>query len=228
MSIAEPLPLEAYPSQASRWPTTGRHILAHFDDASIWVYQAFNPTIADQALAEGRFGSAFSRTRMSWIKPNFLWMMYRSGWASKPDQERVLGVRLRREFFDRVLCAAVPSSFLRDVHDTRSAWEDALRGSEVRLQWDPDHAPHGAPVDRRAIQLGLRGATLAEYADRAILAIHDLTPLAVAQRSNTTPPYLLLRTPVERVYVPADPRAAAAIGLDGGSGVALADAADPR
>jgi len=24
--------------------------------------------------------------RMTWIKPNFLWMMYRSGWASKKNQ----------------------------------------------------------------------------------------------------------------------------------------------
>lgn len=226
MSLAEPLPLEAYLAQASGWPRAGRHILAHFDDTSVVVYQAFNGSIADEALAEGRFGRAFSRTRMSWIKPNFLWMMYRSGWASKQDQERVLGIRVRREFFDRVLAAAVASSFRRDVHDTRSDWEEALRGSEVRLQWDPDHAPNGAPVDRRAIQLGLRGATLAEYADRAILAIHDMTPLAVAQRSNASPPYRFLRTPVERVYAPSNPEAAAAVGLDALSG--RADAEDPR
>ncbi|MFT5999906.1 MAG: hypothetical protein ACI81P_002365 [Neolewinella sp.] len=34
-------------------------------------------------------GPAFSYQRMSWIKPNFLWMMYRCGWAKKQDQERL-------------------------------------------------------------------------------------------------------------------------------------------
>lgn len=37
---------------------------------------------------------------MSWIKPNFLWMIFRSGWATKENQERVLAMFLRREAFD--------------------------------------------------------------------------------------------------------------------------------
>ncbi|WP_141653813.1 DUF4291 family protein, partial [Erwinia billingiae] len=32
----------------------------------------------------GTFASPpFSMTRMTWIKPSFLWMMYRSGWGMK-------------------------------------------------------------------------------------------------------------------------------------------------
>ncbi|WP_458785448.1 DUF4291 family protein [Vallitalea sediminicola] len=31
------------------------------------------------------FGSSFKLNRMTWVKPSFLWMMYRSGWAKKPD-----------------------------------------------------------------------------------------------------------------------------------------------
>jgi hypothetical protein len=36
---------EPYFVQAARWPATGRHILAQYDDNSIIVYQAYNPTI---------------------------------------------------------------------------------------------------------------------------------------------------------------------------------------
>ncbi|MBQ1688320.1 MAG: DUF4291 family protein [Lachnospiraceae bacterium] len=39
--------------------------------------------IANEAVAKGAFGSHFSMNRMSWIKPSFLWMMYRCGWGTK-------------------------------------------------------------------------------------------------------------------------------------------------
>lgn len=54
-----------------------------------------------------RFGGEnFSFSRMSWIKTNFLWMMYRCGWASKHGQERVLAVRILRKGFDEILSKA--------------------------------------------------------------------------------------------------------------------------
>ena len=97
----------------------------------------------------GRFGPSFSRGRMSWIKTNFLWMMFRCGWATKPDQEHVLAVRIDRGFFERVLAAAVATSFGSSRFETREAWELAGKASDVRIQWDPDHDPSGAPQDRR-------------------------------------------------------------------------------
>jgi len=51
-------------------------------------------------LQRGFFGGASSLERMSWVKPNFLWMMYRSDRGRSPNQEVVLAVRLRRTFFD--------------------------------------------------------------------------------------------------------------------------------
>ena len=81
-------------------PADGRHLLAHQDGANVVVYQAYRPEIADHAVAEQRFGGPFSLDRMSWIKPGFLWMMYRSGWATKPGQERVLAIRIPREGFE--------------------------------------------------------------------------------------------------------------------------------
>jgi uncharacterized protein DUF4291 len=72
-----------YLEQLPTWPPSGRHILAQFDDDSIYVYQAYRPAIANYAVTNQRFGGEFSYNRMSWIKPNFLWMMYRSGWAGR-------------------------------------------------------------------------------------------------------------------------------------------------
>jgi Domain of unknown function (DUF4291) len=207
------LSLEPYLTQRALWPTAGRHILAQFDEHTVVVYQAFRPEIAREAAALKRFGGAFSRSRMSWIKPNFLWMMYRCGWATKPDQEHVLAVRLRRDFFERVLAAAVPSTFRSDLFPSRDAWQDAVRASEVRLQWDPDHDPSGAPQERRAIQLGLRGSLLVEYADQAIVDLADITEFVAAQR-HARSSYGALQTPTERVLVPTSRAAAAAVGLD--------------
>ena len=65
-----------------------RKIYAKYDDKTIRVYQAYNNKIADEAIKLGTFGEHFSLTRMTWIKPSFLWMMYRCGWAEKENQER--------------------------------------------------------------------------------------------------------------------------------------------
>jgi len=58
-----------------------RQIRADFDAATIVVYQAYPPAIADAALAAGRFVPPFSFTRMTWIRPSLLWPMHRSDWA---------------------------------------------------------------------------------------------------------------------------------------------------
>lgn len=214
MSSQPFLPVRAYAELEASWPKVGRHILASFDDASVVVYQAYNDAIASFALKHQRFGGPFSLSRMSWIKPNFLWMMFRSGWATKPDQTRVLAVRLQRTFFEALLRKAVPSTFWPEVFASQEAWAEAVRTSDVRLQWDPDHTPPGTPLARRAVQLGLRGATLAEYATSAIIEIIDATPTVEAERPNAVPPYERLRVPDERVFVPDDPAAARAIRLD--------------
>jgi len=73
---------EAYPEQIKVWPKAGRHILAQFDETSIIVYQAYRPSIGRHAVEHGQFGGEFDFGRMSWVKPNFLWMMYRSVWGT--------------------------------------------------------------------------------------------------------------------------------------------------
>src|SRR5206468_12410926 len=123
------LDTELYSAQAARWPKSGRHILAQFDDESVVVYQAYRPVIGRVAAEHGYFGGEFSLSRMSWIKPNFVWMMYRSGWGTKEGQEVTLAVRLRRAAFDQILAAAVHASFVPEIYGERSAWSEAVARS---------------------------------------------------------------------------------------------------
>ncbi len=172
---------ELYLKQLEKWPETGQHILANYDDETIIVYQAYRPSIGNWALENGYFGGDFKYTRMSWIKTNFLWMMYRSGWGTKPDQEITLAIRLKRTFFDSLLTQTVDSS------------------PSVRLQWDPDHDPLGNKVERRAIQLGLRNEALLAYGKTEIIEIINMTDFVAEQRQNLTY-FNKLITPREIVY----------------------------
>ncbi len=190
-------------------------MLASFDDETIVVYQAYRPAIADFAVEHQRFGGEWSLGRMSWIKPNFLWMMYRCGWATKPGQERVLAVRMRRTGFDEVLAAAVHSSFVPEVYGDAEAWRRALDASPVRLQWDPDHDPHGTPQVRRAIQLGLAKEPLRRYSHEWTVAIEDVTSFVREQHAHVVASRLdELATPVERVYPMTDPDVARRLGVE--------------
>ena len=195
---------EPYTDQIKEWPQEDRHLLAQYDDDSILVYQAYRPAIAAYAVKHQRFGGEFSFNRMSWIKPNFLWMMFRAGWATKEGQERILAVSIRRTFFERVLERAVASSLAASGYSAEADWKRAIETSDVRLQWDPDHDPFGQPVARRAVQLGLRGETLAEYGTTAIIGIEDITGFVREQHGNVAGDCRALVTPRERVYVPGE------------------------
>ena len=208
------LKLEKYITQRNRWPTQGQHIPAHFDETSIIVYQAYSPAIARYAIEHRCLGGDhFSYRRMSWIKPNSLWMMYRSGWATKEGQEVVLGLRISRVFFDQLLGNAIASSFDSASGQSQSQWERAVESSEVRLQWDPDHDPLGAEQNRRAIQLGLRGRTLEAFGKKELLEVIDMTDFIAAQRQVLEGALDRLMMPIEQVYRPASKAVAENVGL---------------
>ncbi len=172
---------EPYLTQVDRLPKVGNHILAQFDESSIVVYQAYRSAIGKFAATQGYFGGEFSFERMSWIKPNFLWMMYRAGWASKAHQQHILAIEISLEHFRQIYQQAVNSSYLPQVYPTQADWKAALETSNVRMQWDPDHAPKGAKLARRAVQLGLRGSTLLQFATDWIVSIEDITPFVRQQ-----------------------------------------------
>ncbi len=141
-----------------------RQIRASFDETNIVVYQAYRPEIADAAVRAQRFVAPFSYSRMTWVKPSFLWMMERCGWATKADQERVLAISLLRAEFDRAVASAIPSS-------------EKAENAPIRVQWDPERDLRGQHLEHRSLQLGLGRAVCKAYATRWITRIDDVTPL---------------------------------------------------
>lgn len=188
------------------WPQSGQHILAYQTEDCLVVYQAYNNAIADFAI-KNQFlgGSSFSYSRMSWIKPNFLWMMYRCGWASKENQERVIALWIKKSDFEVILSQAVFSSFNGSKYDTHAIWKQQLESKDVRLQWDPDHDPYGNKLARRAIQLGLRGKALEEFGKNGIIKIEDMTEFVLQQKKAVNPATISeLQIPQESIFVPTD------------------------
>ncbi|MFF7214992.1 DUF4291 domain-containing protein [Streptomyces sp. NPDC008238] len=150
---------------------------AHTDDI-VTVYQAYRSGIGDPAVLHGRFPGSWSRSRMTWIKPSFLWMMYRSGWGRKEGQERVLALDVSREGFDSALRRACLSHFDRSVYPDRETWAERVRATEVRVQWDPERDLALNALPYRSLQVGLTGRATRDYADHWIVRIRDVTGLA--------------------------------------------------
>ncbi|MGW2935808.1 DUF4291 domain-containing protein [Streptomyces sp. NPDC001156] len=155
-----------------------RGIRAVYAASTITVYQAYSPDIGLPAVREGRFPALWKRDRMTWIKPSFLWMMYRCGWATKGGQETVLAVEITRDGFEWAVRNACLSSYVRGVHPDRATWQRQLKRAPTRIQWDPERDLHLQPLPYRSLQLGLSGEAARRYADEWTVAIRDVTPLA--------------------------------------------------
>ena len=135
-------------------------IRASFTETTIKVYQAYPISISSAAVKAGRFVPPFKIERMTWIKPSFLWMMYRSGWASKPGQERILEIEITREGFNWALANSVLSSYFPGLYDNHSEWQRLLKDSSVRIQWDPERDLLLNRLPYRSIQIGLSGVAV--------------------------------------------------------------------
>ncbi|MEU2079503.1 DUF4291 domain-containing protein [Streptomyces sp. NPDC013489] len=153
-------------------------IRALHTDRTVTVYQAYRPGIGLPAAREGRFPAAWKRDRMTWIKPSFLWMMYRSGWGEKEGQETVLAVEITREGFEWALRNACLSHYKRGFHPDQAAWKRELRQAPARVQWDPERDPQLRELPYRSLQLGLSGEASRRYADEWTVSVRDVTPLA--------------------------------------------------
>ena len=150
-------------------------IRAVYSQETIRVYQAYSSDIACEAVKLGTFGPKFKMDRMTWIKPSFLWMMYRSGWGTKENQEHTLAIDLRREGFDHMVKNAVLSSYQEKFHDSYEDWKNQIQNSEIRCQWDPERDVFGNALNYRSIQIGLRGETLKKYVNEWIVKLTDIT-----------------------------------------------------
>ncbi|WP_377272092.1 DUF4291 domain-containing protein [Peterkaempfera sp. SMS 1(5)a] len=162
-------------------PVTGEpryRIRARHTADTVTVYQAYDPGIGLPAARHGRFPAGWKRDRMTWIKPSFLWMMYRSGWGTKEGQQTVLAVEISSAGLAWALRHACLSHYVHGLHDDRACWKRELRRAPARVQWDPERDLDLRPLPYRSLQLGLSGEAAARYADEWTVGITDVTALA--------------------------------------------------
>lgn len=158
-------------------PIPYHQIRAVYNDKTIRVYQAYSDVIADSALAHGTFISPpFKVERMTWIKPSFLWMMYRSGWGKKDSgQKRILAIDITREGFEWALAHSCLSYFIDGNYASKEEWRAIKNNSPVRIQWDPERDLQLQPLEHRAIQIGLSKEAVRLYVNEWIQSITDIT-----------------------------------------------------
>lgn len=152
-----------------------REIRESYTPTTIRVYQAYSDAIADSAIAAQTFVSPpFSMTRMTWIKPSFLWMMYRAGWGQKDDnQKRILAIDFTRDGFAWALgnsCSSHP-----DPDMSRDECAALKARMPVRVQWDPERDLYHTPLPHRAIRIGLTGEAVRRYAAEWIQSVMEVT-----------------------------------------------------
>ena len=178
-------------------------IRAMYDADTIRVYQAYSDAIADTALAHGRFVEPpFKMARMTWIKPSFLWMMYRAGWGFKDEgQKRILAIDMTRDGFEWALAHSCPS------HPPAGMSPDDYAALKlrcpVRVQWDPERDLHLQPLAQRAIQIGLSAEAVHLYVNQWTCRITEVTSLAHDMHALVQQGELQAaanKLPVERVY----------------------------
>ncbi|KAG9407669.1 hypothetical protein AC1031_002387 [Aphanomyces cochlioides] len=194
----EGLAVELYRDAVKTWPSNGQAYNAEIAEALLRAQCFHSPQVAH---------AGFIMTRMTWIKPNFLWMMYRSSWASARNQERIVALKLQRQGFEQLVQTGVVSSFYQSTFESKDEWRTQLSASNVRIQWDPDHRPSGAKhPTRRAIQIGVRGEALLKLSTDMLDEIIDVTPFVhEQQRKDPTDDSVWLDNlivPVERIYDP--------------------------
>lgn len=176
--IKRPFKPMTYSEKKAMNQTALQQIRAVHDDKTIRVYQAYSDAIADSALTRGAFVSPpFKMERMTWIKPSFLWMMYRAGWGFKDEgQKRILAIDITREGFEWALAHSCSSH--REPNMSHEEWKQLKSRSPVRVQWDPERNLLLQPLPYRAIQIGLSQEAVRLYAEEWIQRITDVTPLA--------------------------------------------------
>lgn len=152
-------------------------IRADYDAKTTVVYGAYSPAIANPALAAQKFVSPYSFTRMTWLKPSFLWLMERSNWGRKSGQERTLAVRITRAGWDEALSMGVLTSYFPTVHPSPSAWQREFDAAQVHVQWDPERTLRGGDAGYNSIQVGISRHLIERYVAEWIVSITDLTPL---------------------------------------------------
>lgn len=153
-----------------------REIRARYDRDTIVIYQAYSPLIADAAIEQQRFVSPFSFHRMTWIKPSFLWLMQRSNWGQKNNQQRTLAVHISRDGWDKALSLGVLTHPEPSVYPNSDSWDSQFKDAAVHIQWDTERSLRGAGLNHFSIQVGISRHLIREFVDEWIVRIEDISP----------------------------------------------------
>ncbi|KAL9580055.1 MAG: hypothetical protein Q9212_004724 [Teloschistes hypoglaucus] len=151
-----------------------RQIRAHYDTETITVYQAYSAIIATAAVEAQKLNASpdFKPNRMTWIKPSWAWMMYRSNYSLKdPQQSHILALKIPHSHFHRILSSAS----VTPGHGTTMTAEE--KAKPVRVQWDPERSIDMKILPYRSIQIGISGHLGMEWVDW-IERIEDVTQMA--------------------------------------------------
>ncbi|QPC75057.1 hypothetical protein HYE68_005809 [Fusarium pseudograminearum] len=154
-----------------------RQIRAHFNDTTITVYQAYKESIAKAAVETQKLNASpdFKPGRMTWIKPSWAWMMYRSGYSFKDlGQSRILALRMKHQHFIDLLERGVLSNHVQKPEPG----EKREKSSDVRIQWDPERTSKLEVLPYRSIQIGIPGALSEQWANEWVAEIEDVTDKA--------------------------------------------------
>ena len=153
-----------------------KEIRAYYTDNFIRVYQAYNNSIADAAVANQKFITPpFKLERTTWIKPSFFWMMYRCGWGYKENQERILAIDITHDGFLWALQNSCLSHYDSNIYQNREDWKRKKNISPVVIQWDPERDLFLNQLDYRSIQIGLTPPAAKLYVNEWIIKITDIT-----------------------------------------------------
>ncbi|WP_298417559.1 DUF4291 domain-containing protein [uncultured Kordia sp.] len=154
-----------------------QQIRAHFDGKTITVYQAYNKKIAVPAIKNNRFEAPFSFNRMTWIKPSFLWLMERSNYGTKSNQEYIVGIKLKREAWEHLLTIGVLTHPDLNIYKSASQWQEQFDTAKVHIQWDPERTLKGGKLEIRSIQVGISRFLINDFNEKWIERIDDYTPV---------------------------------------------------
>ncbi len=154
-----------------------QEVRVDFNNKTITLYQAYNKDIALPAIMNNRFEKPFSFNRMTWIKPSYLWLMERSNWATKSNQEFILGIKLKIEYWEKALSLGILTHPDKEIYLNGLDWEEKFKNAQVHIQWDPERTLRGSKLQERSIQVGISRFLIEEYNNNWIEEIIDLTPL---------------------------------------------------
>lgn len=158
-------------------------IRALYDTRYIAVYAAFSPSIADVAIKSQKLLPPFTYDRMTWIKPSYLWLMYRSEWGQKDNMQRILRIWLKKTDWETALSEAILTTPEAHVYNDAKKWRKQLDKARIRVQWDPERDIKNNHQSFKSIQVGITAALSETYAKKWITKIEDVTPLTHQLRS---------------------------------------------